>query len=575
MIRRISLAVLTGLVIAALVAGCDKGGSTGESKVVARAGDIEVTLADFQKAYQAITANSRPDISTLDGKRNFANDLVNQRILLAESERRGGIANADILAQIEQNRMNAMLGELYKREIQDKVEVLGSDVKELYDHRAFNVRASHILVDEEAVAKRIREEILSGKISFADAASKYSMDMGNKAKGGDLGEVRWGRTVPEFQKTAFELEPGKISEPIETNFGWHLILVRERVPQEDRASLEESRPSLRTEVRQQMEQQRMREYVATLQERLGLAWNEDAIETLRDGIREMQKLDIDTIPEADRNLPVIAPADLDTPLATWDGGEWTIADYIDDFRKKPASTRPPGLIPHNGLKELIRTAQIQNVLLGLEAKRLGFDKLPEVNAAADRLKEQVEVELVHSAFLQAADVPVEDVKAFYDSTMAENPDALMADERVDMLIVTNADRGKIVEALRRMRGGEDEAKVIAEISMDTRTNRRGGRTGLIPRGQYAAPVDEVAFSNRVGKGWSDPIVTDTGIGAVKVLSQEQPRPFKFEEIKDDLTRLLAQQRGERAFEDWLNQQRESRNVEIYDDVLELYGQPVS
>ena len=111
--------------------------------------------------------------------------------------------------------------------------------------------------------------------------------------------------------------------------------------------------------------------------------------------------------------------------------------------------------------------------------------------------------------------------------------------------------------------------------MDTRTNRRGGRTGLIPRGQYAAPVDEVAFSNRVGKGWSDPIVTDTGIGAVKVLSQEQPRPFKLEEIKDDLTRLLAQQRGEQAFEEWLNQQRESRNVEIYDDVLELYGQPVS
>jgi parvulin-like peptidyl-prolyl isomerase len=191
------------------------------------------------------------------------------------------------------------------------------------------------------------------------------------------------------------------------------------------------------------------------------------------------------------------------------------------------------------------------------------------------MREQVLVETVHARFIQAADVTDEETKALYDSTQANTPDALLVPERVDMLIVTHSEEGKIREALRRMKAGEDEAKVIAEISLDGRTNQRGGRTGLIPRGNYAPPVEEVAFSGRVGKGWSDPITTDTGIGAVKVLNQEAPRTATFDEVKDTLLRNLATAKGEQAFEEWLDAERARRKVEIHDDVLELYGQSIS
>jgi hypothetical protein len=75
--------------IAAMLAGCGQGG--GQDNVVATAGDdIRVTLADFNEAYNRISAASRPDISTLELKRNFANDLVNKELLLHEAERMGG-----------------------------------------------------------------------------------------------------------------------------------------------------------------------------------------------------------------------------------------------------------------------------------------------------------------------------------------------------------------------------------------------------------------------------------------------------------------------------------------------------
>jgi len=86
------------------------------------------------------------------------------------------------------------------------------------------VRAEHILVQDEAQAKEIKTQIEEGKITFEDAAKKYSL-CPSKANGGDLGYFGRGMMVKPFEKGAFEGEIGKVSEPVQTQFGWHLIKV--------------------------------------------------------------------------------------------------------------------------------------------------------------------------------------------------------------------------------------------------------------------------------------------------------------------------------------------------------------
>ncbi|MHB0912160.1 MAG: peptidylprolyl isomerase [Armatimonadota bacterium] len=76
----------------------------------------------------------------------------------------------------------------------------------------------------EEQVKKIAEEIQNG-LPFEEAAKKYSEDPGSKADGGDLGWFGRGFTVPEFENVAFGLEPGKISEPIKTSYGYHIIRV--------------------------------------------------------------------------------------------------------------------------------------------------------------------------------------------------------------------------------------------------------------------------------------------------------------------------------------------------------------
>ena len=83
------------------------------------------------------------------------------------------------------------------------------------------VHAYHILVKSENDAKQILEELKNGA-SFEKMAQLKSQCPSGK-KGGDLGWFGRGKMVREFEKAAFDLEKGKISGPVKTQFGWHII----------------------------------------------------------------------------------------------------------------------------------------------------------------------------------------------------------------------------------------------------------------------------------------------------------------------------------------------------------------
>jgi peptidyl-prolyl cis-trans isomerase C len=152
--------------------------------------------------------------------------------------------------------------------------------------RREQVEAAHILIrtedrgDEEALAliKKLRADVLNGA-SFQDLAKEYSEDKGSARRGGRLGFFSRGQMVKPFDEAAFALKEGQISEPVKTEYGYHIILVERRVPEGIRP-FGEVKEKIVKNMKKGFEQRIREDYMIQLRDAPGITVHEEAIQAL-------------------------------------------------------------------------------------------------------------------------------------------------------------------------------------------------------------------------------------------------------------------------------------------------------
>jgi peptidyl-prolyl cis-trans isomerase C len=280
--------------------------------VVARVNGENINKAEFEKAIKNIEGRAGGPVPADQRDRVYRgvlDQLIAYRLLMQETKtRKIDVPDAEVDARIaqikqqfpsedvftktlaEQNmtveqlredaRSDMRVAKMLESEVNTKVAVQPKDVDTFYQQnpekfqQAERVKASHILVrveenaDEKAkaAAKAKATEILAqakaGK-DFAQLAKQHSQDPGSAAQGGDLGFFQKGQMVGAFERAAFALKPGEISEIVETPFGFHIIKMGEK--QEARTMpIDEVKPQIEQFLQNQQRQQKTQEFITSL-----------------------------------------------------------------------------------------------------------------------------------------------------------------------------------------------------------------------------------------------------------------------------------------------------------------------
>src|SRR5215831_16804941 len=217
-----------------LVAGCLAmvllaGPARAEDKVLAKVNGSEIRQSDVTMAEEEL-APSLAQMDPATKSENVLSFLIDLKIVAKAAEDKK-IADSDDFKRrmaFTRNRllMDALLGQEGKAAATEEAE------KKVYEDAAKQIageqeiHARHILVETEDEAKAVKAELDKGA-DFAELAKKKSKDPG-ASDGGDLGFFTKDQMVPEFSAVAFSLEPGKISDPVKSQFGWHVIKVEEK-----------------------------------------------------------------------------------------------------------------------------------------------------------------------------------------------------------------------------------------------------------------------------------------------------------------------------------------------------------
>lgn len=196
--------------------------------VIAKVNGSEIRQSDLAVAEEELG----PSLQQMDPstrRENLISFLIDMKIVAKAADAKKVGDTADFKQKLAFARDRLLMDSLLATE--GKTAVTDDAMKKVYEDATKQVsgekevRARHILVPTEEEAKAIKAELDKGA-DFAKLAKEKSKDPG-AADGGDLGFFTKEQMVPEFSAVAFALEPGKISDPVKSQFGWHVIKVEE------------------------------------------------------------------------------------------------------------------------------------------------------------------------------------------------------------------------------------------------------------------------------------------------------------------------------------------------------------
>ncbi len=233
----IKIVSFLSIILLVVVVAC----SSKKKQVVAEVGDEKIYLDDYEKQYMKTVNNLDSAKNTdMEKRKEFLDLLVKFKLKVKDARERGLLKADDIQNDLNQYKENFLISFLIDKEIVEP------QIKDLYEKKEYEIRASHILFNlpqqnftpEDSIkayqkANDALKKLKDG-VPFSEVAMEFSEDQTAKQNGGDLYYFTAGMTVPEFEDAIYELKVGDYSkEPVRTQFGLHIVKLTDKRKRND------------------------------------------------------------------------------------------------------------------------------------------------------------------------------------------------------------------------------------------------------------------------------------------------------------------------------------------------------
>ena len=457
------------------VTACDA--MTAHTDVVARAGQHELTVdetVDLLAGYPQIPAE--PQVVE-----SVANLWVDYTILAEMASEDSTMAGLSLDAMIEPYVQAQTFQQLREQVVTTDTVISDEELAELYAEQApgIRLRARHILLSMPddaseaerdsvfALAESLRERAVSGE-DFAALAREYSTDPGSAQQGGDLGWFERGNMVEPFENAAFGLEPGEVSEVVETPFGLHIIKLVDR----ETPSLDEMGDDFRTQVVNQRRQASLDEYVSGLREPYDLEIQDGAADVARD--------------LAENPSEALRGRAASRRLVSWDDGSLTAQELVRELRRMGAQQRTQLVNLGDERWEGLLQDFATNELVLADAADRGIDvPVEETDSIRALIREQLG-QIVRSAGLVGPPQEGETEAEAVDRRVRSLLSGILAGQRNPLPL------GALPYALRDQRDWRVHQQALSEVVDGIRARRAPGSPDAGPAPMQQTPEPEPA-----------------------------------------------------------------------------------
>lgn len=273
------------LILVSLSAGC--GRDRGDDRVVARVGHTSITYSDLQQRLIELPPYARQQFATPEGMIDLLNRMVEEEVLYQAAENAGYATRPEVTKPAEAVKKRAMVQAFYHDQIEEGVQIPDADIQAYYEEYADSfqdparIRFRHIMTDTRAAAVEARRRVLAGE-PFATVAREMTTDASTRDAGGLTKSVRQGHGLPRlgmdeaFIERLFALDVGAVSDPMQSEKGWHVVRLEEK-QEAGTKPLDEVREDIEQTLRPDAVKKRYEEVFAELKQKFNARIDEDAV----------------------------------------------------------------------------------------------------------------------------------------------------------------------------------------------------------------------------------------------------------------------------------------------------------